>query len=202
MAKKKKKTAAPKATGKTKTTKSATNRSKKSTPAARHTEAYESLLREYTQALELLHKREAAKAMEAFQKIAAAAGGAEPELADRARTYAGVCARKLAPPESMPETADGLYYRSIVHMNDGQLETASQLIERALQHDPAAARYLYVRASVRALQGSRENALEDLRQAVAGDAQFRFQASNDPDFDSLREDAAFLDLIEPSAAGA
>jgi tetratricopeptide (TPR) repeat protein len=198
----KKKTAAPKATGKKKSTKSASDRSKKSTPAARHTEAYESLLRDYTQALELLHNAEAAKAMEAFQKVAAAAGGAEPELADRARTYAGVCARKLAPAEPMPEMADGLYYRSIVHMNDGRLDTAAQLIDRALQHDPAAARYLYVRASVRAMQGSREAALEDLRQAIAGDVQFRFQAANDPDFDSLREDAAFIDLIEPSAAGA
>jgi hypothetical protein len=29
----------------------------------------------------------------------------------------------------------------------------------------------------------------------------RFQASNDPDFDRVRDEAAFIDVIEPTPAG-
>ena len=41
-----------------------------------------------------------------------------------------------------------------------------------------------------------------LRRAVAAEPTLRFQASNDSDFERIRDDAAFIDVIEPTPAGA
>ena len=46
-----------------------------------------------------------------------------------------------------------------------------------------------------------EQAVSDLRQAIAADPQIRFQAINDPDFEQIREEPAFIDIIEPTPTG-
>jgi uncharacterized Ntn-hydrolase superfamily protein len=51
---------------------------------------------------------------------------------------------------------------------------------------------LYNRACYQALAGRREDALSDLRAAIAGDASYRDLAVGDPDFDSIRADVAQL----------
>jgi hypothetical protein len=60
----------------------------------------------------------------------------------------------------------------------------------------------YARASVLGLQGQAEGAASELKKAVALDPKFRFQATSDSDFDKVRDEAAFIDIIEPSNAGA
>jgi len=45
-------------------------------------------------------------------------------------------------------------------------------------------------------------AVRDLRQAITVDPQVRFQAGNDPDFEAIREEPAFIDIIEPTPSGA
>ncbi len=162
-----------------------------------HSEAYENALREYTEALELLRQGSFAKALEKFGSIQAAARS-EPVLAERARTYAAVCARKLAGPDGAPETAEGLYYLGVVRANEGRIEEALSHLDRALEKSPGAPSFLYARAAARALAGSTEGAVTDLRQAVAADARLRFQAANDPDFEKIRDEAAFIDVIEPT----
>ena len=63
---------------------------------APHSEAYEAALREYTAALDLMRKGDNARAMEQFRAVEAGSTN-EPELADRARTWAALCARRMAP---------------------------------------------------------------------------------------------------------
>ena len=58
------------------------------------------------------------------------------------------------------------------------------------------------RASVRGLQGNVEGAAAELKRALAIDPTFRFHAASDSDFDAVRDVAAFIDVIEPSHAGA
>ena len=52
------------------------------------------------------------------------------------------------------------------------------------------------------MQGNAVAAVEDLRQAIAADPKLRYQAANDGDFEKIRDEAAFIDLIEPTPAGA
>ena len=126
----------------------------------------------------------------------------EPELADRARMYAALCERKLAPPASAPQSAEERYYLGVLRGNQGRLDEAASLLDQALAAEPSSPRVLYARASIRALQGKTEQAVADLRAAIAGEPLLRHQAANDPDYERIRNEAAFIDVIEPSHAGA
>ena len=122
-------------------------------------------------------------------------------VGDRARTYARICARRMAPAPEPPRTPDECYQAAVVLANDGDSDGAIRLLDQALHSEPNSANLLYARASAWALKGKVEAAVGDLRQAVAGDPQLRFQAVNDPDFEKIREEPTFIDIIEPTPAG-
>jgi tetratricopeptide (TPR) repeat protein len=165
------------------------------------TRAYEMAVAEFQTALELLHKGEFAAARERFARIAESAKD-EPALAQRARSFTAVCERRMAPPAADPQTADGLYYEAVLHSNEGRADEAIALLDRALEQEIGSARVLYARASAWALKGNTEAAVADLRQAIAVEPTVRFQAANDSDFSQIREEPAFIDIIEPASAGA
>lgn len=163
-------------------------------------EAYESALTEYAAAFDLLHKHEYATALPRFRALEKA-NPDEPELAERSRTYAAFCERKLSPAPARPGTADDCYHQGVVRANAGKLEEAVSLFDQALGLEPSSARVLYARASTRALQGNTAAAVADLRQAIAVEPKVRHQAANDPDFEKIRDEAAFIDVIEPTPTG-
>ncbi|MBZ5639779.1 MAG: hypothetical protein LAO51_13620 [Acidobacteriia bacterium] len=172
-------------------------KARKVPPKARHTAAYEDSLREFGAAIDLLRQGRHAEALEKLDRVRKE-NSDEPVLAARAKTYATICARKLAPPQREPETADELYFAGVVAANDGRLAQAIAYLDRATQLDPSSASTLYARAAARALSGQADAAAADLRHAVALDARCRFQAANDPDFDKVRDEAVFIDVIEPT----
>ena len=172
----------------------------KATPVLR-TEAYEAALKEYSRGLELLHKGELASAMDVFKAVETGNPN-ELELAERARTYACVCAKKLAPPPDAPKTPEESYYLGVVRANDGMLDEAIGFLDEALKEDPDSPKYLYARASAHALKKQVEPASADLRKAVELEPRIRFQAVNDPDFEEIRDEASFIDVIEPTPTGA
>ncbi len=166
-------------------------------PRPEHSEAYEAAVREYGTAIELLQKGDYPAALERFKELYTTHRD-ETVLAERARTYAAICARKLAPPGLEPETAEELYYLGVVRTNEGRLDEALRLLERAIGHNPASPSFLYARAAARALQANTEGAVSDLRQAISIDPALRYQAANDPDFEKIRDEAVFIDVIEPT----
>jgi tetratricopeptide (TPR) repeat protein len=172
-------------------------KARKIPPKPRHTEAYEDSLREFAAAIDLLRQGNYAKAL-GMLEVVRKGNSDEPVLAARAKTYATICARKLAPPQRDPESADEFYFAGVVSANDGRLPQAIAFLDRAAQLDPSSASYLYARAAARALSGQAEAAASDLRHAVALDPRCRFQAANDPDFDKVRDEAVFIDVIEPT----
>jgi tetratricopeptide (TPR) repeat protein len=89
-----------------------------------------------------------------------------------------------------------------VAANDGKVDEALQMLDKAVALAPESARNLYARASAHALKGQAQRAAADLRQAVEREPVLRFQASNDPDFENVRDEAAFIDVIEPTPTGA
>lgn len=170
-------------------------------PTAARNEAYEQAIASYAAAFEQLRRGEYAEARAGFEKLAAEQVE-ETELSDRARIYATVCAQRLAGTPAQPTNAEEYYYAGVVRANDGQHKEALQLLDHALAIEPASPRYLYARASVYALMEQADSACNDLRRAVSAEPTLRFQASNDPDFERIRDDAAFIDVIEPTPAGA
>ena len=126
----------------------------------------------------------------------------EPVVAERTRMYLAVCERRLTEPEKLGSTPHDLYYRAVVESNNGNSAEAISLLDQALQQTPNSAKLLYARASAWALSANPDSAVNDLRQAIAIDPTIRFQAVNDSDFERIREEPGFIDIIEPTPAGA
>jgi tetratricopeptide (TPR) repeat protein len=189
---------------KKKTTESAKKQQESAAPdngqALRHA-AFQQALETFGTALELLQTGEHARAKELFEGLVASHPD-EPGLTERARTYAAICARRLDPPTPEPASADECYLHAVIKLNAREPDEALALLERSLTEQPRAPRLLYARASAHALKGNAEAAVADLRQAIAEDPTIRFQAANDPDFEPIREEPAFIDIIEPTPAGA
>jgi hypothetical protein len=55
-------------------------------------------------------------------------------------------------------------------------------------------------ASTRALKGERDLALKHLQEAIALNTQNRFYAMNDQDFESIRDEEPFENLVYPNEA--
>jgi tetratricopeptide (TPR) repeat protein len=168
----------------------------------RNIAAYEAAVEQFAGASALFASGQFAEAQTLFAAVASSTAEDEPILSDRARTYAAICARRVAVETPIGDDPDALYHRGVVAANAGRLDEAWAALERAVAQRPNDASILYARASVRGLQGSAEGAAAELKKAVALDPRFRFQAASDADFDRVRDEAAFIDIIEPSNAGA
>jgi tetratricopeptide (TPR) repeat protein len=167
-----------------------------------HEDAYYKAVEEFASAVEMLHQGKPAEARKVFERLGRLLPD-EPAFSQRARTYAEICDRKLRPREDEPQTADELYYRGVWLANEGRadakrLDEALSMFDRALALEKDSARILYARASAWALKRNPDAAVADLRKAVAADPGVRYQAASDPDFESVREEPAFIDLIEPT----
>lgn len=162
---------------------------------------YEVALQEYAVAIGRLRQADFAGARQLFLDIEAQ-HREESELVDRARMYARVCAQRLDPGPPTPQTAEGCYARAVMLSNSGRWDEAIDLLSRALRDDPSSVKALYARACAWALKGQADRAVNDLRGAIMAEPALRFQAANDPDFERVREEPAFIDLIEPTPAGA
>jgi hypothetical protein len=56
-------------------------------------------------------------------------------------------------------------------------------------------RYLYLNASLKALNGDAEDAIEMLRSAIASEPKNRIHAYHDPDFENLEKLEEFQELV-------
>ena len=167
---------------------------------AEQSESYAKVVEQFDAAINLFNEGRHAEAQSAFDKIAGADLD-EPWLAERARMYSHVCVKKLQPPVESPTTADACYQRGVILLNDGESDEAIRLLGQALEQEPSGARYLYARASAYAQKGNVDGAVGDLSRAIAQNPRVRFQAINDSDFERIREEPAFIDIIEPTPSG-
>lgn len=163
-------------------------------------ESYQQALQAYCAALKQFHDKNYAAAQEAFRAIERE-NPDEPELGDRARNYALISERRQASSAPSPTTAEEYYRQGVLQLNGGAHDAALDSLNSALTANPSSADYLYARASLYALQGKAEQAAADLRKAITSNPKLRFFAVNDPDFERVRDEAVFIDVIEPTPAG-
>ena len=165
-----------------------------------HSAAFDAALAKYAHGLEQLSGKDYVSAKQSFEEAMKAATN-EPELIQRARSYKAVCEHNLAAPPAEPVTAEERYSRAVFLSNAGEWDAAVTLFDQVLAEEPTSVRSLYARACSWALQGSTDHAVADLRRAITVDPTVRFQAVNDPDFARVREEPAFIDIIEPTPTG-
>lgn len=164
-------------------------------------ESYEQAVATFGAALKELQSGDFKTAKDMFTKILENLKD-EPVVAERSRMYLAVCEKRLAQPAELGSAPDELYYRAVVESNNGNVTEAIRLLDQALQQTPNSAKLLYARASAWALSVNADSAVSDLRQAIAIDPTIRFQAVNDSDFERIREEPGFIDIIEPTPTGA
>lgn len=132
----------------------------------------------YEAALALLHERRWAEAATAFEGVLEVSDSRM--LSDRARQHLLICRR-----HTNDEAEAEPYVTALVEKNRGNYEAAAKLAAKvgSPQSDERAA---YLAASIAALSGDLDGALDLLRIAVRLEPRNRVHAYHDPDFAALR----------------
>ncbi|MEM7355606.1 MAG: hypothetical protein AAF657_32630 [Acidobacteriota bacterium] len=149
----------------------------------------EDALNDFSRALELLHDKKWSEAAELLEKLVADSPGVQ--LADRARQHLAICQRQM---DSGNKTEDA-YLQAVFEKNRGNLEAASALCAEHGSVDKEE-RFAYLMASISALDGAEDEALEHLETAIRLEPKNRVHAFHDPDFQALRGRDEFSQLIQ------
>ncbi len=150
-------------------------------------------LKTYAAGLEQLHGKKWQKAADTLRLVIEET--ASMSLRDRARQNLEICESQL---RDEIETKDP-YLQAVIEKNRGNLDAALKLCE---QHSKAKdERFAYLQASVQAMAGAEEAALESLARAIELEPKNRIHAFHDPDLEDLRENEDFQSLVaRPGAA--
>lgn len=141
----------------------------------------------YEQGLAQVNERSWKKAADFFKQVIETSDGRQ--LKDRARQYLATCERYL----NDPIEVDDPYFQAVVAKNQGKITEALGIC--ADKGDMADERYLYLNASLKALNDDAEEAIKDLRSAIENEPKNRVHAYHDPDFENLQELEEFRKLV-------
>ena len=130
-------------------------------------------------------------------------GAGEMVFVDPARTRgataleAGTTVLVVAgrPGDALPVSPFEHWYAAIPARQKGDFQRAYDIIAEGFGDYPEHPRIHFELACLRSLQGRREGALEHLRAAVAGEPRCAKWAREDSDFDGLRDDEDFAELV-------
>jgi len=174
-----------------------TTRSAAPAAARRNTwDIQDKALKEFERGVNHFHKQNYSEALDRFQAILKEFPE-ERELVDRAQVYARVCAQMSNTRAPQPRKPEDCFYFGVMKANEADYDEAVKYLDRALQANPRDEKVHYVMASTLALKGERDTAIKHLREAIQIDKGNRIFARNDPDFEPIRDDEAFQNLIHP-----
>jgi Tfp pilus assembly protein PilF len=125
------------------------------------------------------------------------------DLIERARAYRAVCERALSEARKTPFRPKGfedLLNHGVFLHNRGEFEEALKVLRQAAEIHPKNEHVLYCLAATAARAGDSATALKALRSAIAVSPANRAQARGDSDFDPIREDEEFIELVHPAAS--
>lgn len=156
---------------------------------------YAQALQSYEMGLRAMQEHKFDKAKPHFQKVLS---GPAKELVDRATVHLNICNQHLERSASNQfKTPEEHFDYAVSLMNIGDYVTAREHIEKLLKQNPKADYVVYGLAALDCLTGHVEDSLRHLDEALHLNAQLRFQARNDSDFQNLAEDPRFTELLYP-----
>jgi len=154
---------------------------------------YVQALQSYEAGLRAMQEHKFDKAKPHFQKVVA---GANKELIDRATVHLNICNQHLdRPSASQFKTSEEHFDYAVSLMNVGDYVSAREHLDKLLKQNPKADYVVYGLAALDCLTGRVEESLRHLDEALRLNAQLRFQARNDSDFQNLAEDPRFTELL-------
>jgi tetratricopeptide (TPR) repeat protein len=168
-------------------------------PTAKKTVAedprYTQALQSYESGLRAMQEHKFDKAKPHFQKVV---GGPSKELTDRANIHLSICNQHLERSSATQfKTAEEHFDYAVSLMNIGDYVTAREHLEKLLKQNSKSDYVVYGLAALDCLTGHVEDSLKHLDEALRLNAQLRFQARNDSDFQNLAEDPRFTELLYP-----
>ena len=164
-------------------------------PARVRSKHFANAVQAYEAGIKLMHAEDFEKAIRCFEDLITE-HPEEPEIQERAKVLIHACEKKLhEKARTVLRSADDHYNVGIADLNRRELASAIQHLEHALKLAPKADHVLYALAAASAIQGDRDNALQYLKQAIHFRPENRFLAARDADFESLREDPDFKQLV-------
>ncbi len=156
---------------------------------------YVQALQSYETGLRAMQEHKFEKAKLHFQKVMA---GPSKELIDRATVHLNICNQHLDRPSSSQfKTSEEHFDYAVSLMNVGDYVGAREHLDKLLKQNPKADFVIYGLAALECLTGHVEDSLRHLDEALRLNAQLRFQARNDSDFQNLAEDPRFTELLYP-----
>jgi tetratricopeptide (TPR) repeat protein len=147
-------------------------------------------------------KRDFERAQAAFDEVI----GSYPEerdVVERARAYRAVCERSLTEAKRSsfrPKGFEDLINHGVFLHNRGEYEEALKLLRQAAEMHPRNEHVLYCLAATAARAGDTAAALKALRSAIGVSVDNRAHARVDSDFDPIRDDEEFVELVYPKAS--
>ena len=136
-------------------------------------------LKIYEEAVGLFSQR---KMREAHARFAEASKGPDAHVADKARSYAQVCERRMASSAPVLKTAEDHFNYGVERLNSREFEQAQNHFERALAMQPNAEHVYYTMALCCGLSGDGVGACENLKRAIDLEPKNRILARQDPEF--------------------
>lgn len=149
--------------------------------------------------METLQRHDYRAAATSFQALIARFPG-ERALLDRARVYVDLCERELRRRPVQPVTAEERLTLATAALNNGDEARAESFVTAVLSEHPEQDLALYLSAAIHARRGRHEEALAQLRQAIAVSPDVAAQATLDSDFDALHGSEAFQALTDSSTS--
>ena len=122
-------------------------------------------------------------------------------MPERARTYKALCDRSLERrPSFKPKGFEELLNYGVYLHNRGEFEQALKFLRQAEELSPKNEHVLYCLAATAARAGDTAAALKALESAIVASAGNRALAKSDSDFDPIRDEDAFIDLVYAQAS--
>jgi tetratricopeptide (TPR) repeat protein len=158
--------------------------------------ARKSTLSLYESALKLMQAGKYEKAHDAFVKMLEAAPA---DLAERIRMYIAACVSQINKGTTTFQSHEERYDYAISLLNHGHYEDAREHFKAILLKEKSADYAFYGLALLAGMTGDSDTCIDHLTEAIRLNAQNRFQARLDSDFDSVADDPRFTELLYPEA---
>ena len=150
----------------------------------------------YETALKQMQAGKYDKAHASFNEMLATA---PQDLADRIRMYIAACVAQIEKGSTTFESHEERYDYAISLLNQGHYEDAREHFNEILLKEKEADYAFYGLALLASMTGDTSKCIEHLTEAIRLNAQNRFQARSDSDFDGVADDPRFTELLYPEA---
>ncbi len=155
---------------------------------------------EYEKALQSFHKKNYAKAGEAFKKLTEAYKDSEfysvLEIQTRAKVYLSIAQAQTHPVSVKLEGPQDHIWEGVYQLNAGNADSALEHFSHAEKNNYRDAYLYYLMATAYLRKEDTANSLRYVEKCLKKDAGYKVIVYNEPDFEPLQQNPDFQKLVE------